>query len=161
MFKRKQSREEQIMIGFLVGGIIGSLASFLFTPIKGKDLRKEIKDDMGDYLQKAKEQSQKIYNETKALSSSMIDRAQNVFELSRHYASGVLDVPRDNVEKEISRLRKAVNAAVDAYKTSQAEAAASGEENLATTATQVNETFEGYNDETLPKQEGMGRREVH
>lgn len=130
MFKRKQSREEQMMIGFLVGGIIGSLASFLFTPIKGKDLRKEIKDDVGDYLKKAKEQSQKIYSETKALSSSMIDRAQNVFELSRHYASGVLDVPRDNVEKEISRLRKAVNAAVDAYKTSQAEAVISEEENF-------------------------------
>ncbi|MGE5681954.1 MAG: YtxH domain-containing protein [Bacillota bacterium] len=149
MFKRRQSREEQIIIGLLVGGAIGSLVSFLFAPVKGKDLRKEIKDDMDQYLKVAKDQSQKIFSETKDMTNGMIERAQNVFDMSKKYATGVIDVPRENVEKEISRLRKAFTAAVDAYKSYEAEVP---------TEQAVSEIFENYNDEGLPKQEGMGRR---
>lgn len=154
MFKRRQSRGEQVLIGLIVGGAIGSLVSFLFAPVKGKDLRKEIKDDMDDYLKKAKDQSQRIYNETKSLTNSMLDRAQNVLELSRKYASGVVEGPKENVEKEISRLRTAVTAAVDAYKTYQ-------KEETPEPLPAASEMVEGYDDDTLPKQEGMGRREQH
>lgn len=150
MLRKKQSREEQVIIGLLVGGAIGSLLAFFLAPARGKDLRQDLKEDMDEYLGTLRDQSQKIFSETKDMTNNIIDRASKVFELSRKYAAGATEVPRDTIKNEISKIRDAFDSAVRAYKNyetveEQAEAA-------------VDDLYEQYADKDLPGSEGMGRR---
>lgn len=146
-----------VLFGVIMGSLAGSLAALLFTPTSGKKLRKEIKNNLNDYVSQAKQQSQKILSDTKTMTTSWVDRAQEVFALSKKYASGTYDVPKDTVEREISKLRTAFNAALAAYREYESETEGkprSQEEAME----ENNPIFSEYEDETLPKYEGMGKR---
>jgi len=72
--------------------------------------------------------------------------------LSRKYAEGRYKISTERIEKEIASLRTALNAAIDAYKHSSLNKA---EINFHKNDGKDYSTFE---DESLPKREGMGRR---
>ncbi|MGE5352998.1 MAG: YtxH domain-containing protein [Acidobacteriota bacterium] len=152
--------KENLIVGVILGSIAGGVLAQILTPVSGRRVRREIKRGMNTYMSKAKTQSQRILDETKNVTSSWIDRAQDVFTQAKKYASGKIDVPRDSIESEITKLRNALAAAVEAYKNYESETeetTAAGETRRSSVEVKDQLTAE-YEDETLPKRESMGRR---
>jgi gas vesicle protein len=136
--------------GFLIGGALGSVVTFLFTPKSGQELRDEIESDAKEYYDKAKVSGKKIAIDSKTILNDIISKAEQLRILMKKYAEEAYTIPAQRIENEIKRLRHALNAAVKAY-------------NLTTNRTpetdkKVNEIFSEFEDESIPKFEGMGRR---
>lgn len=151
--------KENLIVGVVLGSLAGSIAALIMTPVSGRRIRRDIKRNVKSYTDKAKVQSQRILDETKTVTSGWVDRAQDVFTQAKRYASGKIDVPRDTIEGEISKLRTALNAAIEAYRNyeKETEETAAGETRRSSVEVKDQLTAE-YEDETLPKRESMGRR---
>ena len=73
-----------ILSGVLVGGLIGSVLTALFTPYKGEKLRKEIKhkkddliDEFMDAFQVSREKAEELYKEALEKSETLIEKAKS------------------------------------------------------------------------------------
>ena len=137
---------------FLIGGIIGGIAALLFTPKTGKNLRNDIKNKFDEYLNDIKKRSERLIKSARESSGSYVNKAEEILNLSRKFAEGKYKDSVDVIEKEISSLRTALNAAVDTYR----------HQNLNKEKITIDKNngrnYSAFEDETLPKHEGMGRR---
>ena len=149
-----------LIAGVILGSIAGGVLAQILTPVSGRRVRREIKKGMNTYVNKAKVQSRKILNDTKTVTSSWIDRAQDVFTDAKKYASGKIDVPKDTIESEITKLRNALTAAIEAYRSyeEETEGATAGRKTKPSTVEVKDQLAAEYENETLPKHESMGRR---
>jgi gas vesicle protein len=136
---------------FLLGGIVGSVLTFLLTPYSGYELRKQISRDIDGYLKKAKEKEQDLINKAKTAADEMLLNAEQLKALVEKYAGGKYTGPAEKIEKEIKSLKAAVDAAVMVYQNRDGEEVPATEEI-------VDDIFTEYVDESLPKHEGMKRR---
>lgn len=135
---------------FLFGGIAGALAAMLYTPRTGADLRRDISARFNEMMTRAREQRDRILDEAKTTSRDLMFRANNTFTKIKSYAEGRYTGSAEQLELEIKSLKNAINKAVDTYKNYGKE--------TRTTDDMIKEIFAEYEDESLPKQEGMGRR---
>lgn len=147
-----------LITGVIIGSIAGGILAQILTPVSGRRVRREIKKGMNTYVNKAKVQSRKIIDETKSVTSDWVDRAQDVFTQAKKYASGKIDVPVDTVESEITKLRNALAAAIEAYRNFENETGETAGETRRSSVEVKDQLTAEYEDETLPKRESMGRR---
>lgn len=139
------------LTSLLLGGIIGGIAALLFTPKTGKSFRNDIKNKFDDYLNDIKKKSDKLIKNAKESSGSYVNKAEEILNLSRKFAEGKYKDSVDVIEKEIFSLRTALNAAVDTYRHQNQKDEISIDKNNG-------KNYSAFEDETLPKREGMGRR---
>lgn len=136
---------------FLIGGIIGGIAALLFVPKTGKSFRNEIKNKFDEYLNDIKKRSGKLIKNAKESAGSYVNKGEEILNLSRKFAEGKYKDSADVIEKEVSRLRTALNAAIDTYRHQNQKDEISIDKNNG-------KNYSAFEDETLPKHEGMGRR---
>ncbi|AFN75962.1 hypothetical protein MROS_2732 [Melioribacter roseus P3M-2] len=123
-----------ILIGFFAGAAVGSLLGLLFAPKSGKELREDIRvkskdvmDDAESYLAVAKDKanqlinegkkkSEKLVAETKEKVDALLDEAEKVLSEAKVKASEAVKTGKEKVEKESDKLKTAVKAGVDAYR---------------------------------------------
>lgn len=138
---------------FLLGGIVGSALTFLLTPYSGYELRKQASRDIDGYLRKAKEKEQDLIKKARTAADDMLLKAEQLKALVDKYAGGKYSGPAEVIEKEIKSLRAAVDAAVKSYRERGENAVEiPGIEEI------IDDIFSDYEDESLPKHEGMKRR---
>lgn len=124
-----------LLIGFLTGAAVGSILALLFAPKSGKELREEIKtksqdfiDDADQYLVKAKDKasqlinegkkkSEKLVAETKEKVDTLLGEAERILAEAKDKAGSVAHQGKEKIEKESERLKTAIKAGMDAYKT--------------------------------------------
>ncbi len=140
------------LTAFLVGGIIGSAATFLFTPFSGEELRNNIKNEIDSYIRNAKKRGEALVKDAKAASDDLVIKAEQLLALTQKYADGTYTGSIDKVEKEIKSIKAAFDAAFHQYKKDIRE--------TVPTEQIVEDIFSNYEDELLPKQEGMRRRTI-
>jgi len=136
--------------GFLIGGAVGSVITFLFTPKSGKELRKDIESGIIDYIKKAKTEGNKIVSVTKDLFDDILVKAEQLRSLMRQYAENVYNVPIKMIENEIKSLKIALNAAISVYNNTHDRTVEHDKK--------VSEIFSEFDNDKIPKFEGMGRR---
>ena len=123
-----------LLIGFLTGAAVGSIIALLYAPKSGKELRTDIKnksqefiDDAEGYLTNAKEKASQLINEgkkkserlvaeTKEKVDSLLDEAEKILVEAKDKAGHVAVAGKDKIEKESERLKSALKAGMDAYK---------------------------------------------
>lgn len=124
-----------LLIGFLTGAAVGSIMALLFAPKSGKELRKNIKnksqdliEDADEYLMKAKDKasqlinegkkkSEKLVSETKEKVDTLLGEAERILTEAKDKAGNVAHIGKEKIEKESERLKSAIRAGMDAYKT--------------------------------------------
>lgn len=124
-----------LLIGFLTGAAVGSIMALLFAPKSGKELRKNIKnksqdliEDADEYLMKAKDKasqlinegkkkSEKLVSETKEKVDTLLGEAERILTEAKDKAGNVAHIGKEKIEKESERLKTAIRAGMDAYKT--------------------------------------------
>ena len=136
--------------GFLIGGAVGSVITFLFTPKSGKDLRKDIQIGTKDYVNKAKTEGRKIATDPRDIFNEILIKAEQLRTLTKKYAENAYTVPTRRIESEIKSLRTALKAAISSYNKTAGR-------NLETDK-KVEEIYSEFENDSLPKHSGMGRR---
>jgi gas vesicle protein len=146
------SKTKAGLTGLLIGGAVGSALAFLFAPKSGKELRGDIKKDFDNYLEKAKEQKNKIFSDAKSIADDVLKKAEKLRDLNKKYFAGTFEGSISKIEKEIVSLRTALYTAINKYK----------ERNDREPATEkiVDDIYIEFEEEDYPKHEGMGRRKV-
>jgi gas vesicle protein len=127
---------KSMFIGFLAGGAIGAALALLYAPKNGKELRSDIKgkadeyygeaekyvaeakDKVKDILSEGRKKSEKLVSDARLKSGGLLKDAENIFEEAKSKAANTLNTGKESIEKEGVRLKDAVKAGVDAYKSS-------------------------------------------
>jgi gas vesicle protein len=126
-----------LLIGFLAGGTVGAILALLYAPKSGKELRGDIKVKADEYLDEAekyiaeakdkakdminegKKKSEKIIVEAKTKSEELLKDAEKIFGDAKAKAAVVINSGKENIENESGRLKDAVKAGVEAYKSAK------------------------------------------
>jgi gas vesicle protein len=122
------------LLGFLAGGTIGALVALLTAPKSGRELRGDIKQKSGEYLDEAdkyftekKNQAGKMFNEgkrkytmimndVKSKPGEILTDAERVYNDAKVKTKEVLNSGKEKFESETERLKSAVEAGVETYK---------------------------------------------
>jgi gas vesicle protein len=75
MFRRRNTNQ-QIITGAIIGGALGSMLTFLFTPKSGRELRTDIKNNIDTSMDKVKNTSGKLFNNAKTMSNDFVEKWQ-------------------------------------------------------------------------------------
>jgi len=123
-----------LLVGFLTGAAVGSIIALLFAPKSGRELRQDIKtksqdfmEDAEQYLINAKDKASQLINEGKKKSEKLVADAKEKVDALLGEAEKILSDAKDKtgayvqsgkekVEKEGERLKSAIKAGMDAYK---------------------------------------------
>lgn len=126
-----------LFIGFLAGSTIGAVIALLYAPKSGKEFRNDIKektddllDDAQDYLTSAKQKANEIINEGRKKSEKLVadakvkvdgllQDAEKILADAKTKAGGYMSTGKETITKESEKLKNAVKAGVDAYKSEQ------------------------------------------
>ena len=124
-----------LLVGFLTGAAVGSIIALLFAPKSGKELREDIKvrakdfsEDAEQYLANAKDKASQLINEGKKKSEklvadakvrvdALIGEAEKILNEAKDKTGTYIQSGKEKVEKESERLKSAIKAGMDAYKT--------------------------------------------
>ncbi|MCX6161441.1 MAG: YtxH domain-containing protein [Ignavibacteriae bacterium] len=123
-----------LMIGFLAGGIVGSVIALLYAPKSGKELRSDIKlkkdefiDDSTEYMKIAKSKAADLINDGKHKSEQLIkdareragtllDDANSLLSDAKAKAGEKFGIAKEKINVESERIKDAFKAGIDAYK---------------------------------------------
>jgi gas vesicle protein len=116
-----------LFFGFLGGTAIGAILALLYAPKSGKELRADLRAKADDLLEEAEEhiaaaktKASAVITEAKKRSDLLVtdatQRAQTLIQDADKVLSGVRQ-KATNIVEEGSRLKDAVKAGVEAYKT--------------------------------------------
>ncbi len=123
-----------LLVGFLTGAAVGSIIALLFAPKSGKELRQDIKikaqdfaDDAEQYLANAKDKASQLINEGKKKSEKLVadakvkvdallGEAERILSDAKDKTGNYVQSGKEKIEKEGDRLKSAIKAGMDAYK---------------------------------------------
>jgi gas vesicle protein len=121
------------LLGFIAGGAVGAIVALLTTPKSGKELRGEIKQKSGEYLDEAdkyyhekKNKVGEMFNEGKRKYSMMMNDlkskpeeilkdAEHVYNDAKSKTKEVLHSGKEKMEFETERLKSSVKTGLEAY----------------------------------------------
>lgn len=130
-------------IEFLTGFAAGSIISVLFT-------RKDLKGDLTNLQKKAEEIKNQLISKAKNISTELTERSQRFIESSKKFAEGKYAGTIESLEKEYYSIKHAINTAIDNYKRSSGK--------ITSSQSEEDDLFIDFDEETLPKFAGMGRK---
>jgi gas vesicle protein len=115
-----------LVIGLLAGGAVGAIVALLYAPKSGRELRADLKEKAGDFvdnaedaLQQAKERAGDIVSEAKRRSDTLLNEAKKKADTLLQDADKVLSDARSKVGpivEEGQKVKDALKAGVEAFK---------------------------------------------
>jgi gas vesicle protein len=128
MTEEKSGLTKGLFIGFVAGGIVGAIAALLYAPKSGRELRTDIKrkaadiaEDATQYVKSARAKTFDVLNEGKTRSEQLVSDAKEKADHILGSAEKVLTGIRERANDEPGRLKSALRAGVDAYKTEKSQ----------------------------------------
>ncbi len=130
----QNNRVKGFLIGFLAGGTIGAIAALLTNPKRSKELRGDLEQKSGKYLDEAdkyftekKNQADKMLNEgkrkhtmimndVKSKPGEILADAERVYDGAKVETKEVLHSAKGKIETEADRLKSSVEAGIETYK---------------------------------------------
>ena len=131
------------LFGVLIGGVVGSAVAFLFAPKKGKEVRENIKGNFDDIVNKTKDKSKQLFNQSLDIVDDIIKKSDELRALIKKYKEGTYDETMEKIEREIKRLRLTLLTAIETYKNSKNRAESSDE--------LVNNIYNEFKNEPVPE----------
>lgn len=117
------NRTEDFIKGLLVGGLIGAALGILYAPKSGKETREEIGRKTEELMAKAKEEyevalekSKKAYDAAVNRLKQMESSAKEKVDEMEEKVSALTELGKDTLQDTKGRLKKALDAGVEAFK---------------------------------------------
>ena len=123
-----------LFLGFLTGGILGSVVALLYAPKPGRELRQDIRNKSDEYLGEAenyieqarnkaqdlindgKQKSEKLVSDAKIKVDALLNEAESIIAEAKKKSSRLVEDGKEMVSKESGKIKNAVKAGVDTYK---------------------------------------------
>jgi len=112
----ENNKTQKVAAAFLFGAVVGGVIALLYAPKSGKETRKDISDEVNNYMKKAGEVKSKIIEKAKKFSNDMVGQTERIYSDVRRFKDGKYSGTAEKIESEITRLRTAIKSAVDSYK---------------------------------------------
>jgi gas vesicle protein len=116
-------KSSDLLKGLIIGGFIGVVLGILYAPKSGKETREDIARTTEDLLSKGKEEYEKAVERSKSAYEEAVKRlkgleisAKEKVEEIESKASEFAHKGADAIAGNKSRLKKAIDAGVDAYR---------------------------------------------
>jgi gas vesicle protein len=109
-------RNGDLFIGLVIGGLIGAAIGILFAPKSGKETREDIANKADEVLAKAKEEYGKAVEKSKAAYDAAVLRLRDVEVSAKEKVSELASQGADVLQDNKNRLKKALDAGVEAYR---------------------------------------------
>lgn len=109
-------RDWDLVKGLVVGGLIGAVIGILFAPKSGKETRQDIANKTEELLAKAKEEYEKASEKSKAAYEAAVTRLKSVEESAKERVSELAQQSAETIADNKNRLKKAIDAGVEAYR---------------------------------------------
>ena len=159
MNKKTKSR---IKTGLIVGGTLGSLLVYFFSP-KRKQFNEDVKNNVNSYYGKAKLKGENVFADTKVTVDKLKTKTEKLSNFLKKYAAGDYDGTIEKIEGEIKTVRAALNKAYETYQTQikkREDSDENSDEDIQMEDRLENEeNFNEFEDDTLPKHVGMKKRD--
>jgi gas vesicle protein len=117
------SKADDFIKGLLIGGLMGAVIGILYAPKSGRETREEIGRKAEDLMVKAKEEyeaalekSKKAYDAAVQHLKQMESSAKEKVEEMEEKVGELAERGKDTLQDTKSRLKKAIDASVDAFK---------------------------------------------
>lgn len=145
MFYRRKGLN---ITSFIIGSVLGASAVFALSPKSRKQFSRDVKLKSEKYLSKVKKSTNDLVQNSRASAQSLQRKAEEIMNTVQQYAMGKLNKPVSFVESEITGLKAAITAAKTSYSLNP---------EIRESEVEVNSFLNEFEDETLPKQLGMGK----
>jgi len=116
-------RNGDLLKGLIIGGLIGAALGILYAPKSGKETREDIARKTEELMNKAKEEYEKAVIKSKQAYEAAIKRLQDMeiaakakVEEVENKVSEFAEQSAETIQDNKTRLKKAINAGVDAYR---------------------------------------------
>jgi gas vesicle protein len=116
-------KSSDLLKGLIIGGFIGVVLGILYAPKSGKETREDIARTTEDLLSKGKEEYEKAVERSKSAYEEAVKRlrgleisAKEKVEEIESKASEFTHKGADAIAGNKNRLKKAIDAGVDAYR---------------------------------------------
>ncbi len=114
--------------GFVVGGLVGAVLGILFAPKSGRETREDIVRKTEDVLEKAREEYEKAVDKSKQAYEAAVKRLQDLEVSAKEKVEDVegkvanlAQQGSDIVHDGKNKLKKAIDAGVEAYREEKSE----------------------------------------
>lgn len=128
---------------FLAGFVAGSIISIFYS-------KKEHKNDFSSLINKAEEIKNHLLNKAKNISWRLTERSRKFIDSTNKFTEGKYEGTLESLEKEYYSIKYAVNTAIENYRRNS--------KNFKTSQFDEEDLFIDFDEETLPKFVGMGKR---
>ncbi len=116
-------RAGDFLKGMLIGGIIGAVVGILYAPKSGKETREEIGRKAEELVAKAREEYEQALEKSRKTYESAVTRLKKIEEAAREKvgeleakAGTMVEKGKESLEDNKSRLKRAIDAGVEAFK---------------------------------------------
>jgi gas vesicle protein len=116
------NRTNDLLTGVLIGGLIGAALGILFAPKSGKETREDIARKTEELISKAKEEYEAALEKSKRLYETAVTKAQGLQSLAQEKVGDVAEKGKETFLDNKNRLKKALDAGIEAYKEEKGEA---------------------------------------
>ncbi len=117
------SKTVEFLKGLFIGGVVGSVVAILYAPQSGKETREDLSKRSDEFMTRAREEYDATLEKSKKSYAAAVERLK---ELEKQARLKVDEVEaqfneltargKETVEESRGRLKKAIDAGVDAYK---------------------------------------------
>ncbi|HSD62786.1 MAG TPA: YtxH domain-containing protein [Ignavibacteriaceae bacterium] len=134
-----------------IGGILGISAVMVLSPKSRKEIKEDIKSKSEKILDRARKNTNNLIKNSRTSAEQLQRKAEEIMDTVQQYAMGKINRPVSVIEREIAGFKAAIIAARTSYSLNpEIHESNVGQVN--------NDSFTNeFNDETLPKQLGMGK----
>jgi len=117
-----------LLMGLFIGGLVGAVLGILYAPKSGKETREDICRKTDDLLEKAKEEYEKSIVKSKLAYEAAIRRLQDLESSAKEKVEEVegkvsefAEQSAETIHDNKNRLKKAIDAGVEAYREEKKE----------------------------------------
>ena len=154
----ENGKTQKVAAAILFGAVIGGVIALLYAPKSGKETRKDISDEVNNYLKKAGEAKKILIDKAKKMSNDMVGQTEKIYSDIRSFKEGKYSGTAEKIEGELTRLRRAIKAAVDSYKDTRKARRFFPDQDKYYFTDFSDYLFEEGEEESLPKFESMKKR---
>ena len=116
-------RAGDFLKGLLIGGVIGAVVGILYAPKSGRETREDIGRKAEELVAKAKEEYEQALEKSRKTYETAVSRLKKIEETAREKvgeleakAGTMVEKGKESLEDNKSRLKRAIDAGVEAYK---------------------------------------------
>jgi len=149
----------KVAAAFLFGAVVGGVIALLYAPKSGKETRKDISEEIDNYIRKAVDTKKQIIEKAKKLSNDMVDQTEKVYSDVRSFKEGKYSGTAEKIESEITRLRRAIKSAIEFYKDTKKVRRFFPDEDKYYFTDFSEYLFQNEEEESLPKFESMKKHD--